>query len=181
MGTTHVVGALPDVAAARPSMACLASMAVHFDSISADLERHLATAPTDSLLDHAELNIESTSLDAAYTLSKRANQVRLQAASLAWSTKGARLHTISPGVISPAAGRRGWQSDRSVKAMIEVSTVGRVPTVADIASVAEILVVHESLFIAGSTFWWTVVLFRVVVGSEDQCVNSPVLTASLSA
>jgi len=40
---------------------------------------------------------------AAYGIAKRANQLRVQAASLTWGKRGARVNSISPG-----ASRRRW-------------------------------------------------------------------------
>jgi NAD(P)-dependent dehydrogenase (short-subunit alcohol dehydrogenase family) len=36
----------------------------------------------------------------AYILSKRANHLRVQAASITWGKRGARVNSISPGIIA---------------------------------------------------------------------------------
>jgi NAD(P)-dependent dehydrogenase (short-subunit alcohol dehydrogenase family) len=89
---------------------------------------------------------------AAYGLSKRANQLRVQAAALTWGDRGARVNSISPGIIlTPLAleemagpGAAGYQP------MIERSPAGRVGTTAEVAAAAAYLLGPEARFVTGS-------------------------------
>jgi NAD(P)-dependent dehydrogenase (short-subunit alcohol dehydrogenase family) len=133
-------------------MICVASMAGHFASLSPELERHLAVAPLDQLLQHDELDIESSNPNQAYTISKRGNQLRVQGLAHAWGSKGARLNSISPGVISTALLRGELETPRGASplAMIKHSAARRIGTPDDIANVAVFLAGLESSFIIGN-------------------------------
>ncbi|OJF11060.1 SDR family oxidoreductase [Couchioplanes caeruleus] len=79
-----------------------------------------------------------TDSGAAYALPKRANHLRVQAAAVAWGERGARVNSISPGIIlTPLAkeemsgpGAAGYQ------AMIKNSASGRVGTTDEVATAA---------------------------------------------
>ena len=66
----------------------------------------------------------------AYQLSKRGNSLRVMAEAVRWGKRGARVNTISPGIIiTPLAndeltGPRG----EGYRRMIELSPVGRAGT-----------------------------------------------------
>jgi hypothetical protein len=59
VGTAKVIEVFTAYAEEGTSMVCVASMAGSLASLSADLERHLAIAPTDLLLNHADLDARS--------------------------------------------------------------------------------------------------------------------------
>ncbi|MGW3650471.1 SDR family oxidoreductase [Streptomyces sp. NPDC000878] len=151
LGTAHVIDAFLPVASAGTSLVCVASMAGHFASLSADLERHLATAATDELLGHKEIDLDADP-GLAYVVAKRANQLRVQAAAHAWGARGARLNTISPGVISTPMGAQELQGPAGVhiQAMLDLSGARRAGTPDDIAGAAAFLTGPDSAFITGN-------------------------------
>lgn len=150
LGTANIIDAFFNVVSAGTSLVCVASMAGHFARLSPDLERHLATASRDELLQHDEIDFGSRIPHVAYTVAKRGNQLRVQAAARSWGSKGARLNSISPGVISTAAGRRELQGDNGVKALVETSAARRVGTPGDIAGAIAFLTGPDSSFITGT-------------------------------
>ena len=81
----------------------------------------------------------------AYLVAKRGNQLRVQAAAQAWGRKGARLNTISPGVISTPMGQQELQGPMGahIQSMVDLSGAGRVGTPDDIAGVAAFLQRHQ--------------------------------------
>ncbi|WYZ35484.1 hypothetical protein EsH8_X_000131 [Colletotrichum jinshuiense] len=150
IGTANVIDAFLVVASGGTSLICVASMAGHFARLSPDLERHLATAPRDKLLQHAEIDLESPIAHVAYTVAKRGNQLRVQGASRLWGSKGARLNSVSPGVISTAAGRRELESENGARALVEMSATRRAGTPSDISGAVAFLAGPESAFITGT-------------------------------
>ena len=152
LGTAHVIDAFYPIVSSGTSLICIASMAGHFAAPSPELERYLATAPTDELLQHKEIDLASTGADAAYTLAKRGNQLRVQAAARMWGSKGARVNSISPGLISTPMGVEVLQgpSGGLVQAMIDLSGSRRIGTPDDVAGVAAFLAGHESSYITGN-------------------------------
>jgi NAD(P)-dependent dehydrogenase (short-subunit alcohol dehydrogenase family) len=87
----------------------------------------------------------------AYGTAKRANRVQVQNASALWGSKGARINTVSPGVISTAMGRQELESPSGafMRAMVENSGTGRLGTPSDIADGVTFLLGHQASFITG--------------------------------
>jgi NAD(P)-dependent dehydrogenase (short-subunit alcohol dehydrogenase family) len=152
LGTAHVIDAFFAVASPGMSLVCVASMAGYFGSLPADLERHLATAPTNQLLRHDGIDLDAPFAGAAYAVAKRGNHLRVQASAHAWGGKGARINTISPGVIATPMGRQELQgpAGAQIQAMIELSGARRVGTPEDIAAAAAFLAGPDSSFITGN-------------------------------
>jgi NAD(P)-dependent dehydrogenase (short-subunit alcohol dehydrogenase family) len=90
----------------------------------------------------------------AYQLSKRGNSLRVMAEAVRWGKRGARINTISPGiVITPLAkdelaGPRG----EGYRRMIERSAVGRAGTPDEVGAVGALLMGRDGAFITGSDF-----------------------------
>ncbi len=151
LGTALVIEAFLPVASPGTSLICVASMAGHLATLSPAFERHLAVAPSRELLDHEDIDLESDPAT-AYIVAKRANQLRVAGAARAWGAKGARLNSISPGVISTTMGRQELDGPMGsyIRTMIEDSGVRRVGTAEDIADAIAFLVGPESSFITGN-------------------------------
>jgi NAD(P)-dependent dehydrogenase (short-subunit alcohol dehydrogenase family) len=118
-----------------------------------EMESALALTPADDLLSLPFLQPGVVpDPGAAYGIAKRANQLRVQAASLAWGSRGARVNSISPGVISTPMGQQelAGGSGAFMRAMVDASGTKRLGAPADIASAAAFLLGHESTFITGT-------------------------------
>ena len=152
LGTANALDAFLEVAQPGTSMVCIASMAGHMGSgLPSELERHLATASRDQLLDHAALKIDLADPHGparAYGISKRGNLLRVQASAKAWGCVGASVNSVSPGVISTGAGRR--EIEGPAGKFVASSPVGRVGTPQDIVNAVAFLASPESSFITGN-------------------------------
>ncbi|HBF83118.1 MAG TPA: short-chain dehydrogenase [Streptomyces sp.] len=132
----------------------ISSMAGHgHPGLTPEQARELTTTPTDRLL-----SLPLTAQDnfphpgAAYSFAKKVNQLHVQAASTTWGTRGARINSISPGVISTPMGRQELAGEHGarMRAMIESSNARRPGTPADIAAAAEFLLGPAATFISGT-------------------------------
>lgn len=155
LGVAHVLDAFAGVMAPGGSGVVIASMAGSFAAgkFPAEMETALALTPTDQLLSLPFWS-EPAFSDAgtAYSVAKRGNQLRVQAASLAWGARGARINSVSPGVISTSMGQQelDGESGRGMRAMVDASGTGRYGTAEDIAKAAAFLLGPESSFITGT-------------------------------
>ncbi|MGN6266554.1 MAG: SDR family oxidoreductase [Ginsengibacter sp.] len=115
----------------------------------------LATAPTDELLNLEMLRVENIKDTLhAYQMAKRCNVKRVMAEAVKWGKKGARINSISPGIIiTPLAldeinGPRG----DFYKNMFAKSPAGRAGTADEVANVADLLLSGSGAFITGADF-----------------------------
>ena len=89
---------------------------------------------------------------AAYIVSKRANQLRVRtAAATTWADRGARINTISPGIIvTPLAYDEFNAPGNTYQNMIDCSAVRRAGTSDEIAAAGAFLLGAEAGFITGT-------------------------------
>jgi NAD(P)-dependent dehydrogenase (short-subunit alcohol dehydrogenase family) len=88
----------------------------------------------------------------AYILSKRANHLRVQAASIAWGKRGARVNSISPGIIATPLAQHELNSPIGdvYRAMIEASPAKRMASPDKVAVAASYLLGPDAGFVTGS-------------------------------
>jgi NAD(P)-dependent dehydrogenase (short-subunit alcohol dehydrogenase family) len=155
-GTALVLEEFGKVIAPGGSGVVIASMSGHrLPALTAEQDRALATTPTDDLLKLAMLQPDQvTDSLHAYQISKRCNSLRVMAEAVRWGKRGARVNTISPGiVITPLAkdeltGPRG----EGYRRMIELCPVGRAGTPDEVGNVGALLMGPDGAFITGSDF-----------------------------
>lgn len=155
-GTAVVLDEFGKVISAGGSCVVIASMSGHrLPALTAEQDRLLATTPADELLALPMLQPDKvTDPLNAYQISKRGNALRVKAESVRWGKRGARVNTMSPGiVITPLAkdeltGPRG----EGYRRMIDLSPIGRAGTPDEIASLAALLMGLDGAFITGSDF-----------------------------
>jgi NAD(P)-dependent dehydrogenase (short-subunit alcohol dehydrogenase family) len=132
----------------------ISSMAGHMSAgFPPEQEKALATTPTRDLLALPSLAPEALGdPGAAYVLAKRANILRVQAAAAAWGERGARVNSISPGVISTPMGRQelAGESGEQMRAMVGMSATQRLGTPDDIAAAAAFLLDPQAIFVTGT-------------------------------
>jgi len=132
----------------------ISSMAGHMAvRLTPEQEAALRMTPSEDLLELPFVRPEAvTHPGAAYGLAKRANQLRVQAASAAWGGRGARINSISPGVIATPMGQQELAGEHGgmMRAMVAASGTGRLGTPADIANAAAFLLGPDASFITGT-------------------------------
>jgi NAD(P)-dependent dehydrogenase (short-subunit alcohol dehydrogenase family) len=113
----------------------------------------LATTPVEELLDLPFLQPDQiTDPLHAYQISKRGNSLRVMAEAVRCGTRGARVNTISPGIIITPLARDELTGPRGdgYRRMIESSAVGRAGTPDEVATVGALLMGPDGGFITGS-------------------------------
>ncbi|MCX5240269.1 SDR family oxidoreductase [Streptomyces prunicolor] len=154
LGVALVLDEFATVIAAGGAGVVIASMAGHFAAaLTPEQEHALALTPADQLLQLPFLSPDKvTGPAAAYGIAKRANHVRVAAASTVWGERGARLNSISPGVISTPMGQQelAGQDGQLIRALVDASATGRFGTPSDIAAAVAFLLGPDASFITGT-------------------------------
>jgi len=155
-GTALVLDAFADVIAEGGAGVVIASQSGHrLPALTVEQNKALATTPVEDLLKLPFLQPDRVkdSLH-AYQLSKRGNSLRVMAEAVRWGKRGARVNTISPGIIiTPLAkdeltGPRG----EGYRRMIDLSPAKRAGTPDEVANVGALLMGPDGGFITGSDF-----------------------------
>ena len=153
-GTALVLEEFGNVISSGGSGVVIASQSGHrLPALTQEQDKALATTTTEKLLSLSFLQPDQVkdSLH-AYQLSKRGNSLRVMAEAVRWGKRGARINTISPGIIitplakDELAGPRG----DGYRRMIEISAAGRAGTPDEVGVVGALLMGADGAFITGS-------------------------------
>lgn len=124
-------------------------------ALTPEEDEQLACAPAEELLKLDILqpeNIRDTLH--AYQMAKRCNEKRVMAESVKWGEKGARINSISPGIIVTPLAVDEFNGPRGdfYKNMFAKCPAGRPGTADEVANVAELLMSDKGAFITGADF-----------------------------
>ena len=124
-------------------------------ALTPEEDEQLACTPTEQLLELDILrpeNIRNTLH--AYQMAKRCNEKRVMAESVKWGEKGARINSISPGIIVTPLALDEFNGPRGdfYKNMFVKCPAGRPGTADEVANVAELLMSDKGAFITGADF-----------------------------
>jgi NAD(P)-dependent dehydrogenase (short-subunit alcohol dehydrogenase family) len=155
-GTALVLEAFGNVIAPGGAGVVIASMSGHrLPPLTAEQNAALATTPTEDLLKLPMLQPDQVkdSLH-AYQISKRGNSLRVMAEAVRWGKRGARVNTISPGIIITPLAKDELEGPRGpgYRRMLELSPAGRAGTPDEVGTVGALLMGPDGAFITGSDF-----------------------------
>lgn len=123
--------------------------------LGVEIDEQLATTPTEELLLLEVLqpqNIRDTLH--AYQMAKRCNVKRVMYEAVRWGERGARINSISPGIIVTPLAIDEFNGPRGdfYKNMFAKCPAGRPGTADEVASLAELVMDSRGAFISGSDF-----------------------------
>ncbi len=124
-------------------------------ALTPEQDRLLAMTPTDELLSLPMLQPENIGNTLhAYQIAKRCNVKRVMAEAVKWGERGARLNSISPGIIVTPLAIDEFNGPRGdfYKNMFAKCPAGRPGTADEVANVAELLMRPQGAFITGADF-----------------------------
>lgn len=155
-GTALVLEGFGNVIAAGGSGIVIASQSGHrLGALSDEQNKALALTPADELLSLPFLQPDQVkdSLH-AYQLSKRGNALRVMAEAVRWGKRGARVNTISPGIIITPLARDELTGPRKegYLRMIDRCPARRAGTPDEVGNLAALLMGPDGTFITGSDF-----------------------------
>ena len=153
-GTALVLEEFGNVITRGGAGVVIASQSGHrLPPLSVQQNRALATTPVEDLLSLPFLQPDRvTDSLHAYQISKRGNSLRVMAEAVRWGKRGARVNTISPGIIMTPLAKDELNGPRGegYRRMIEVSAAGRAGTPDEVATVGALLMGPDGGFITGS-------------------------------
>lgn len=123
--------------------------------LGAEIDNQLATTPTEELLDLEVLQIKNRKDTLhAYQLAKRCNVKRVMGCAVKWGEKGARINSISSGIVVTPLAIDEFNGPRGdfYKNMFAKCPARRPATADEVANVAELLMSPKGAFITGSDF-----------------------------
>jgi len=155
-GTALVLEEFGNVIARGGAGIVIASQSGHrLPPLSTEQNAALATTPVEELLNLPMVQPDQVkdSLH-AYQISKRGNSLRVMAEAVRWGKRGARVNTISPGIIITPLANDELKGPRGpgYRRMLEVSAAGRAGTPDEVGTVGALLMGPDGAFITGSDF-----------------------------
>ena len=124
-------------------------------ALTPEQDELLAMTPTDELLslDMLQPSAIRDTLH-AYQMAKRCNVKRVMAEAVKWGARGARVNSISPGIIVTPLAIDEFNGPRGdfYKNMFAKCPAGRPGTADEVANVAELLMSDRGAFITGADF-----------------------------
>ena len=123
--------------------------------LTAEEDALLACTPAEALLtlDNLQPGRIRDTLH-AYQMAKRCNEKRVMAEAVRWGKRGARINSISPGIIVTPLAIDEFNGPRGdfYKNMFANCPAGRPGTADEVANVAELLLGEKGAFITGADF-----------------------------
>jgi NAD(P)-dependent dehydrogenase (short-subunit alcohol dehydrogenase family) len=155
-GTAVVLEEFGNVIARGGSGVVIASQSGHrLPALTPQQHKALALTPADELLALPMLQPDQVADPLhAYQVSKRGNALRVMAEAVRWGKRGARVNTISPGIIITPLANDELSGPRGpgYRRMIEGCPAGRAGTPDEVGNVAALLMGPDGAFITGSDF-----------------------------
>src|SRR5271166_1091520 len=155
-GTALVLEEFGNVIARGGAGVVIASQSGHrLPALTVEQNKALATTPTEDLLKLPMLQPGQVADTLhAYQLSKRGNSLRVMAEAVRWGTRGARINTISPGIVMTPLAKDELAGPRGAgyRRMIEGSAAKRAGTPDEVGAVGALLMGPDGGFITGSDF-----------------------------
>ena len=150
LGPIEILDAFQPLAVEGTVGVVIASNAAYMAPIPAEVERDLALAAPPALLESVRKVPGADTGLGAYWLAKRSNQLRVEVLAPVWGKLGARLVTVSPGLISTAMVTFERQAGSPIDEGIAGTPAGRIGVPEDIAAAVAWLAGPEASYITGT-------------------------------
>ena len=155
-GTAVILEEFGNIIERGGSGVVIASQSGHrLPALTKEQNRAFAATPSEELLSLPFLQPDKiTDALHAYQISKRGNSLRVMAEAVRWGKRGARINTISPGIIITPLAKDELNGPRGegYRRMRDLCPVGRAGNADEVANVAELLMTSAGAFITGSDF-----------------------------
>jgi len=151
LGTARVVRAFEPVLQPGSVAVCFSSMAAYLAPSSPEIDAVLDDPESPTFL--ADLEVHGIDVDnpqVAYVLSKQGVQRLIRHRARVWGERGARLLSLSPGIIDTGMGRLEAANEPAMADMVAASALGREARPEEVAAVAVFLTSDDASFMTGT-------------------------------
>ena len=155
VGVAQVLEGFASVVAPGGAGVVLASVAGHagLRPISDEEAAALASTPADRLASLPSLDASTFGdTQTAYGFAKHANRIQVRAAALAWGRHGARVNSVSPGLLDTPMGRAELAGPfgSAMRETALASPAGRLGSPYDVANAVGWLLGPDAAFVTGT-------------------------------
>jgi NAD(P)-dependent dehydrogenase (short-subunit alcohol dehydrogenase family) len=151
MGAARICEALLSLATQGSAAVLISSLAAHGYRPAPEVEELLRDAGAEDLADRLETAMGEQAIPQfAYPVSKCGMNLYVRRQATRWGERGARIVSLSPGLIATPMGALEFEKSPGKRAMYEKSPLRRECTMLEIADVAEFLVSPRASFISGT-------------------------------
>ena len=154
VGTARLVDALRPLVTEGTAIVCFASMAAHLSAqepnpaADAAIDDPLAPGLFDAYL--AALGNTARDPGTAYAWAKRGVQRLVRREAVAIGTRGARICSVSPGMVDTPMGRQEYEQQPMMKVLDDITPLRRLGRADELAAVAAFLVSDDASFVTGA-------------------------------
>jgi NAD(P)-dependent dehydrogenase (short-subunit alcohol dehydrogenase family) len=149
-GLERVVRTFEPIVGEGSAALCFASIAGHMAPCNAELDAVLDDPLSDGYDEGvAKLGFDPDVPALAYMLSKPGVLRLVRRHARAWGASGARLPSLSPGIVDTEMGRLENENQPEMAKMIEMGALGRMDRPEEVAQVAAFLVSDAASFMTG--------------------------------
>lgn len=151
VGTARVLDAVFPFVGPGSAAVCIASMAGHLVPLHPDVAALMAEPLRPDLLDALDAlpdrPVSNPAL--AYAHAKRAVHALVARSAAAWGARGARIVSLSPGMIATPMGELEFEQQPAMKALLERTPLARLGSAEEIATVVAFLCSPAASFVTG--------------------------------
>ena len=151
VGTARILRLFEPALRDGSAAVCFASSAGHMIPLPDAALPLIAEPESPSLIDDlAAAGVDVDSSELAYSWSKRSVIRLVRRTAGEWGPKGARILSLSPGIIDTPMGRQEYENQPVMADMVKASPLGREARADEVAAVVAFLLSDDASFMTGS-------------------------------